>query len=106
VRVDAAVPLQLVIKLPSELIPALVEDGLIQSGLDCILPACDGEENHWHLLVEYPPKISVSVMVRINFTFIDHAPQHFLYFLPLPQGHCSLRPVFSGALKGGATPSK
>jgi hypothetical protein len=23
------------------------------------------------------------------------APQHFLYFLPLPQGHGSLRPTFS-----------
>ncbi|MBO0858931.1 MAG: hypothetical protein J2P21_10755, partial [Chloracidobacterium sp.] len=29
----SAVPFQLIIKLPSEPIPALVEDGLIQSGL-------------------------------------------------------------------------
>src|ERR1700682_5015622 len=28
-------------------------------------------------------------------TRADQAPQHFLYFLPLPQGHGSLRPTFS-----------
>jgi hypothetical protein len=27
-----------------------------------------------------------------------HAPQHFLYFLPLPQGHGSFLPVFGVAL--------
>ncbi|MBO0861214.1 MAG: transposase [Chloracidobacterium sp.] len=32
--------------------------------MDCNLLACDGEENHLHLLVEYPPKLSVSVMVN------------------------------------------
>ena len=26
--------------------------------------------------------------------FSDYLPQHFLYFLPLPQGHGSLRPTF------------
>jgi len=29
-------------------------------------------------------------------------PQHFLYFLPLPQGHGSLRPTFGDALSGSA----
>ena len=28
-----------------------------------------------------------------------HLPQHFLYFLPLPQGHGSLRPIFRGRPK-------
>ncbi|MBO0857357.1 MAG: transposase [Chloracidobacterium sp.] len=28
--------------------------------MDCNLLACDGEENHLHLLLEYPPKLSVS----------------------------------------------
>ena len=27
-----------------------------------------------------------------------HASQHFLYFLPLPHGHCSFLPVFGVAL--------
>ncbi|MBO0857540.1 MAG: transposase [Chloracidobacterium sp.] len=32
--------------------------------MDCNLPACDGEEDHLHFLMEYPPKLSVSVMVN------------------------------------------
>lgn len=32
--------------------------------LDCILIACDGEQDHVHLLIEYPPKYSVSVIVN------------------------------------------
>ena len=32
--------------------------------MDCNLLACDGEEDHLHLLVEYPPKLAVSVMVN------------------------------------------
>ena len=27
-----------------------------------------------------------------------HAPQHFLYFLPLPQGHGSFLPIFGVTL--------
>lgn len=34
-------------------------------GLDCVLLACDGEADHVHLLVEYPPKISVSTLVNM-----------------------------------------
>ena len=26
------------------------------------------------------------------------SPQHFLYFLPLPHGHCSFLPIFGVAL--------
>jgi putative transposase len=32
--------------------------------MNCQLLACDGEADHLHLLVEYPPKLSVSVMVN------------------------------------------
>ncbi len=32
--------------------------------MDCVLVACDGEADHVHLLVEYPPKYSVSVLVN------------------------------------------
>jgi putative transposase len=32
--------------------------------MHCQLLACDGEADHLHLLVEYPPKLSVSVMVN------------------------------------------
>lgn len=32
--------------------------------LDCRILEFDGEEDHVHLLVEYPPKLSVSVMVN------------------------------------------
>jgi putative transposase len=32
--------------------------------MDCQLLACDGEADHLHMLVEYPPKLSVSVMVN------------------------------------------
>ena len=35
----------------------------------------------------------------------DQAPQHFLYFLPLPQGHGSLRPIFVRHTGGGAAAS-
>ena len=33
--------------------------------MDCRLLACDGEADHVHLLVEYPPKIPVSVLVNM-----------------------------------------
>lgn len=32
--------------------------------MDCRLLASDGEDDHVHLLVEYPPKISISVLVN------------------------------------------
>nr|WP_027335288.1 IS200/IS605 family transposase [Halomonas sp. HL-48] len=32
--------------------------------LDCCILEFDGEEDHVHLLVEYPPKLSISVMVN------------------------------------------
>lgn len=33
--------------------------------MDCRLLACDGEADHVHLLVEYPPKLSVSALVNM-----------------------------------------
>ena len=33
-------------------------------GMGCALLACDGEADHLHLLVEYPPKHSISVLVN------------------------------------------
>jgi putative transposase len=33
-------------------------------GMGCVLLACDGEADHLHLLVEYPPKHSISVLVN------------------------------------------
>jgi len=33
--------------------------------MDCQLLACDGEADHVHMLVEYPPKLSVSVLVNM-----------------------------------------
>ncbi|MCC6775664.1 MAG: IS200/IS605 family transposase [Hyphomicrobiales bacterium] len=32
--------------------------------MDCQVLACDGEADHVHLLVEYPPKLSISVLVN------------------------------------------
>jgi putative transposase len=32
--------------------------------MDCTLLACDGEADHVHALVDYPPKLSVSVLVN------------------------------------------
>jgi putative transposase len=32
--------------------------------MDCHALACDGEADHLHLLIEYPPKLSVSVLVN------------------------------------------
>jgi putative transposase len=32
--------------------------------MDCAMLACDGEADHVHLLVEYPPKLSISVLVN------------------------------------------
>ena len=32
--------------------------------MDCVLLACDGESDHMHVLVEYPPKHSVSTLVN------------------------------------------
>ena len=31
---------------------------------------------------------------------VGQAPQHFLYFFPLPQGQGSFRPILGGALMG------
>ena len=33
--------------------------------MDCRLLACDGEADHVHLLVEYPPKLPVSTLVNM-----------------------------------------
>jgi putative transposase len=33
-------------------------------GMGCVLLACDGEADHLHMLVEYPPKHSISVLVN------------------------------------------
>lgn len=38
--------------------------GKVCEAMDCVLIACDGEKDHIHLLVEYPPKHSVSVLVN------------------------------------------
>ena len=32
--------------------------------MDCSVLACDGEGDHLHMLVEYPPKLSVSMLVN------------------------------------------
>jgi putative transposase len=32
--------------------------------MDCTFMACDGEGDHVHLMLEYPPKLSVSVLVN------------------------------------------
>ena len=32
--------------------------------MDCVLLACDGEADHLHLLLEHPPKLSVSALVN------------------------------------------
>ena len=32
--------------------------------MDCVLLACEGEADHLHLLVEHPPKLSVSALVN------------------------------------------
>jgi putative transposase len=32
--------------------------------MDCRLLACDGEADHLHLRVEYPPKLSISALVN------------------------------------------
>ena len=34
------------------------------SKMRCVVLACDGESDHLHLLVEYPPKLSVSALVN------------------------------------------
>ena len=31
--------------------------------MDCVLAACDGDADQQHLLIEYPPKLSVSALV-------------------------------------------
>ena len=38
--------------------------GKVCAAMDCELLACDGEADHIHLLVEHPPKHSVSVLVN------------------------------------------
>jgi putative transposase len=38
--------------------------GKVCAAMDCVLIACDGEKDHVHLLIEYPPKHSVSALVN------------------------------------------
>jgi len=38
--------------------------------------------------------------IVLQFT-LDRAPEHFLYFFPLPQGQGSLRPIFARAARAG-----
>jgi hypothetical protein len=52
--------------MPPELAPALVENGAVQPTFLAHLLAWlfDGEDDHVHLLVNYPPKVSVSNLVN------------------------------------------
>ena len=36
----------------------------VSEGLDCNLIACDGDADHIHVMLEYPPKLAVSVIVN------------------------------------------
>ena len=36
----------------------------VSSAMGCDLLACDGEANHLHAIVEYPPKVSISGLVN------------------------------------------
>lgn len=54
-----ALPGQFVAQLAAELIPALIEDGFIESEL----AGFDGEDDHVRLLVSYPPKVVMSALV-------------------------------------------
>ncbi len=38
--------------------------GKVCTTMGCELLACDGEADHLHAIVEYPPKVSISVMVN------------------------------------------
>jgi len=38
--------------------------GMVCVELDCTLVAADGESDHFHLLVEYPPSLSISDLVN------------------------------------------
>jgi putative transposase len=38
--------------------------GKVCETMDCQLLACDGEADHLHSVVEYPPKLSISVLVN------------------------------------------
>ena len=38
-------------------------------------------------------KNSIRQIDKSNIVCFNHLPQHFLYFLPLPHGHGSLRPI-------------
>ena len=57
--------------------------------MDCRLIASDGETDHVHMLVEYPPKVSVSAFVNI----LNGTSSRMLetgtarYCSPLLQGH-------------------
>src|SRR4030042_5400665 len=56
-------------------------------------PSCRTNENFLNRLLE------IELFVRMCLS--PQRPQHFLYFLPLPQGQGSLRPTFSGLLGFG-----
>src|SRR5215831_278762 len=45
----------------------------------------------WRLSTVEPKRLSEKGLTRL----VLHAPWHFLYFFPLPQGQGSLRPTFS-----------
>ena len=38
--------------------------GKVCTKMDCEMLACDGEADHLHTIVEYPPKLSISVLVN------------------------------------------
>lgn len=43
---------------------------------------------------KYRPILRDSILNNCKFIFYSSLPQHFLYFLPLPQGHGSFLPIF------------
>jgi len=64
--------------------------------MDCKLLASDGEADHLHILVEYPPKLSVSVLVNA----FKGTSSRVLRSAGYRQALSQRRPVVAGLLRG------
>lgn len=72
--------------------------------MDCTLLACDGEADHVHALVDYSPKLSISVLVNaLEWTSSRLLRQEYPDIAERDRNGVLWSPSYFAASTGGAT---
>ena len=85
---------------PEVLQSVLATLGIAASDLGCTLLEADGEADHVHLLVSYPPKVSISEMVN---RFKTRSSRKIREEYPRGISARNIREEYPGILEGGRT---